>query len=160
MINSINIVELAEKYGLSPKKQGDLYVCFCPFHRDVKRPNFTIYTSTNSFFCYTCSKGGDAIDFYAEIEGITRQQAEFRLFDDLQILIGKLQETVVKEKPYNGAVTKLLSKQFHSFLIKHPERLERVKEVMKEVDQKLTQDLNQGQATELISLVTKRLEEV
>ena len=34
----------------------------CPFHSE-KQPSFMIYKDTNSFFCFSCNKGGDVIHF-------------------------------------------------------------------------------------------------
>ena len=38
----------------------------CPWHDD-KIPSFTVYTKTNSFYCYSCGRGGSVIDFLMHI---------------------------------------------------------------------------------------------
>lgn len=48
----------------------------CPFHGE-KTPSFVIYTqrsgssSENTFHCFGCGKGRDAIDFYCLINGLS-----------------------------------------------------------------------------------------
>jgi hypothetical protein len=50
---------------LEVKKRGRNYVAPCPFHDD-KNPSLYIYPETNTFHCFGCQKGGDAIDFVRE----------------------------------------------------------------------------------------------
>jgi len=44
------------------RKSGNKLVGLCPFHRE-KHPSFYIYTETNSYFCFGCNQGGNAINF-------------------------------------------------------------------------------------------------
>jgi hypothetical protein len=46
----------------------------CPFHEE-KTPSFTIYTNTNSYFCYGCNAGGDVIAFLMKLHGIEFKEA-------------------------------------------------------------------------------------
>lgn len=50
-------------------KRGRNYVCLCPFHSE-KTPSCTVYPDTNSFFCFGCGAGGDAITFIRKIENL------------------------------------------------------------------------------------------
>ena len=152
-----DIVELVEKYNIELQKQGDLYVGFCPFHRDETRPNFTVYPKTNSYFCYTCSKGGDAVDFFARMEKISRAQAQQKLNSDLSSLIAQL-NAVPEEANYNNVTSLQISKLIHDFLVTHPQLLGRVIDVMHDVDDRLVKGVNQQQAIELVNDVTSRLQ--
>ncbi|MFA5658689.1 MAG: DNA primase [Oscillospiraceae bacterium] len=51
------------------KKQGRNYVCLCPFHSE-KSPSCTVYTDTESFYCFGCGAGGDVITFIMKIENL------------------------------------------------------------------------------------------
>ncbi len=42
--------------------------CLCPFHTE-KTPSFTIFTDTNTFFCFGCNARGDSITFYQKLYG-------------------------------------------------------------------------------------------
>lgn len=49
------------------KRSGRDNVCLCPFHSE-KTPSCHIYTDTQSFYCFGCGAGGDAINFIRLIE--------------------------------------------------------------------------------------------
>ena len=51
------------------KRRGRNYVGLCPFHNE-KTPSFTVYPDTQSFYCFGCSAGGDAIGFVKKIENL------------------------------------------------------------------------------------------
>ncbi len=155
----MTIVELAEKYKLELTEQGDLLVTYCPFHRDENRPNFTIYAETDSYFCYTCSKGGNAVDFFARMEGITYKQAEQRLFSDLQSLRDKINK-VRKVSVYNETVNLQVSKIMREFLYSHPDKLDSVLTLMQSVDIRLLRDVNQDEAIVLVGEVNSRLNSI
>lgn len=53
---------LLEQFGIQLKKCSIGYNCLCPFHKE-KNPSFYIYRDTNSFYCFSCGKGGSVIDF-------------------------------------------------------------------------------------------------
>jgi len=44
------------------RKRGRSHIALCPFHDD-KNPSLHIYPKTNTFHCFGCHKGGDAITF-------------------------------------------------------------------------------------------------
>ena len=48
------------------KKRGNTYVGLCPFHNE-KTPSFTVYPATQSFYCFGCGAGGDAVTFIKKI---------------------------------------------------------------------------------------------
>lgn len=152
----MNILEIMEKYGLELTKQGDLYVTFCPFHRDENRPNFTVYEKTDSWFCYTCSEGGDPIKFLAKMENISRAEATQRMYSDLQYLIDKINK-VPEEAPYNDTIAIQAAKKFRTFLYEHPERLSQVKTIMKDFDNQLGRNLDRVTSIELVDRITTLL---
>lgn len=47
----------------------------CPFHDDSTNPNFFIYRSTNTWYCFAEGKGGDAIAFYMKLHNVDFKQA-------------------------------------------------------------------------------------
>jgi len=44
------------------RKSGKTLTGLCPLHQE-KHPSFYIYTQSNSFYCFGCNQGGDAITF-------------------------------------------------------------------------------------------------
>ncbi|MFC1947965.1 CHC2 zinc finger domain-containing protein [Chloroflexota bacterium] len=55
------IIEIVNQYT-QLKKSGKRYTGICPFHAE-KHPSFTVYPETQSWYCFSCNKGGDVITF-------------------------------------------------------------------------------------------------
>ena len=55
-------------------RRGRNYVCSCPFHSE-KTPSCTIFTDTQSFYCFGCGAGGDVITFIMKIENLDFTEA-------------------------------------------------------------------------------------
>jgi len=51
------------------KRAGSNYHGLCPFHSE-KTPSFTVFPSTQSFYCFGCGAGGDAISFIMRSENL------------------------------------------------------------------------------------------
>ncbi|MDR2532546.1 MAG: DNA primase [Oscillospiraceae bacterium] len=56
------------------KRAGRDHVCLCPFHSE-KTPSCHIYTESQSFYCFGCGAGGDAITFIRLVENIDYPEA-------------------------------------------------------------------------------------
>lgn len=63
-----DIVDMFRAYA-DVKKRGRTFVCCCPFHSE-KTPSCTIYPENQSFFCFGCGVGGDAISFVRKMENV------------------------------------------------------------------------------------------
>lgn len=61
LLSKVDILSLIESYT-SVSRSGTNYVALCPFHRE-KTPSMFVYTKTNSFYCFGCGIGGNAITF-------------------------------------------------------------------------------------------------
>ena len=55
------------------RRAGKNIVARCPFHKD-RTPSFYIY-DTNSFYCFSCHKGGDSIDFIKALHNLGFREA-------------------------------------------------------------------------------------
>lgn len=55
-----DIIALAQRLGLNPKRAGAVSVCLCPVHNE-KTPSFTFYKKTNSGYCWGCGFSADTI---------------------------------------------------------------------------------------------------
>ena len=51
------------------RKRGSTLTGLCPFHNE-KTPSFTVYPETQSFYCFGCGAGGDAVTFVRKIENL------------------------------------------------------------------------------------------
>ena len=54
---------------VSLKRKGAVSTGLCPFHNE-KTPSFTVYPETQSFYCFGCGAGGDAVTFMRKIENL------------------------------------------------------------------------------------------
>ena len=54
---------------VSLKRAGSNLRGLCPFHSE-KTPSFTVYPADNSFYCFGCGAGGDAITFIRKRENL------------------------------------------------------------------------------------------
>ena len=54
-----DIVELIGSY-VNLKRAGANFNGLCPYHSE-KSPSFTVFPGTQSFYCFGCGAGGDAI---------------------------------------------------------------------------------------------------
>ena len=68
-----DIVDLVGSY-VQLKRKGRLYGGLCPFHSE-KTPSFYVYPDTQSFYCFGCGAGGDAITFAKKINSIDYTEA-------------------------------------------------------------------------------------
>lgn len=71
--SSNNIVDVVGDY-VQLKKQGRNYFGLCPFHGE-STPSFSVSPEKQIFHCFGCGKGGNAITFIMEIEGIPFYEA-------------------------------------------------------------------------------------
>ncbi len=51
------------------KRAGSNLVGLCPFHSE-RSPSFTVFTSSDSFYCFGCGAGGDVITFIMKAENL------------------------------------------------------------------------------------------
>ena len=68
-----NIVDIIGDY-VTLKKKGVNYQACCPFHNE-KTPSFVVSPSKGVFKCFGCGKGGNAVTFVMEHEGISYPEA-------------------------------------------------------------------------------------
>lgn len=65
-IHALSIADVIGKH-VALKKQGANYSACCPLHNE-KTPSFIVFSKSNTFKCFGCGKGGDAINFIMELK--------------------------------------------------------------------------------------------
>lgn len=68
IISRTDIADLIGSY-VNLKRAGSNMNGLCPFHSE-RTPSFTVFTKTNSFYCFGCGAGGDAITFVMKAENL------------------------------------------------------------------------------------------
>lgn len=77
------------------KKRGKTYIGLCPFHSE-KSPSFNVNQAEQFFKCFGCGKGGDAIKFIQEIDGIPFLEAVEQLAYQFSIPIPEVEVSSVE----------------------------------------------------------------
>ncbi len=69
-----DIEELIGRYTEIKHRGSVRPVALCPFHTE-KTPSFVIYKDTQSYYCFGCGMGGDAVTFIKNIERLDYTEA-------------------------------------------------------------------------------------
>ena len=73
IMDSTKIEEVVSEF-VTLKKRGINYVGLCPFHND-SHPSFSVSPTRGICHCFTCGKGGNAVNFLMELEQMTYPDA-------------------------------------------------------------------------------------
>lgn len=100
------------------KKRGNTYVGLCPFHNE-KTPSFTVYPDTQSFYCFGCGAGGDAVGFLKKIENLDYIDAVKLLAQraGLQMPEDGYDDSLGKRRRRMLEVNRATAKFFHSYMM-------------------------------------------
>lgn len=121
VIAACDIVELIGEY-FPLKRAGTSYKARCPFHNE-RTPSFHVNPSRNTYHCFGCGKGGNAIGFVMEYENLS-------FVETVRKLAAKYGITLIEEasspgeEAAAGARTKLLAlhrdiaQWFHMLLLR------------------------------------------
>ena len=93
-----DIVELIGSY-VTLKRAGSNFGGLCPFHSE-KTPSFTVFPDSESFYCFGCGAGGDAITFVMKNENLDYPSA-------VEVLAARAGIQIVREQEKNsGGLTR------------------------------------------------------
>lgn len=119
---------------------GKLKAIVCPFHDDHK-PSLVIYTETDSWYCYSCSQGGDAYKFYSLFKGVSYKAAREFLEGDrnkLEEITQMLDGLHVVDVPDFSQVANLnISRYCRELMYSKPEVVNNVILFLKKLDNAL-----------------------
>ena len=73
IMDSTKIEEVVSEF-VTLKKRGINYIGLCPFHND-SHPSFSVSPTRGICHCFTCGKGGNAVNFLMELEQMTYPDA-------------------------------------------------------------------------------------
>lgn len=76
VLDATDIVDVVGAFGLRLRKTGTNFTCHCPFHDDRHDGNFIIRPKhvakyPNTWHCFVCDEGGDAVKFLMKKEGLS-----------------------------------------------------------------------------------------
>ena len=73
ILDTADIVDVVSDF-VSLKRRGANYIGLCPFHNE-RTPSFSVSKSKGICKCFSCGKGGSAVNFLMELEQISYQEA-------------------------------------------------------------------------------------
>lgn len=94
--SKINILDIINEY-VKLTKVGNNFKANCPFHQE-KTPSFIVNEERQTYHCFGCNQGGDALTFLMEIENIDFKEALKILADRSGV---DLKNNLKKEDFYN-----------------------------------------------------------
>lgn len=74
ILEATNIEDVVSEYIPALKKEGNRYKCCCPMHSE-RTPSFVVTPSRNMYYCFGCHKGGNAITFLTDTQGMSFPEA-------------------------------------------------------------------------------------
>ena len=119
----IEIEELIGGY-VKLRRQGSNLSGLCPFHSE-KTPSFTVFVGSQSYYCFGCHAGGDAITFVRAIEHLDYVEAVKFLADRAGMTVPEEQRD--KESAVRRAdlleLNRLAARWFHEQLRASPDAI-------------------------------------
>ncbi len=104
----LDIVEVVSSY-VNLQKVGNNYKGLCPFHTETS-PSFYVTPHLNIYHCFGCGASGDAINFVAQMEGISYYEAVERLAQGMGLKVEYEQKDPFKDLYYQ--FYKLLAEEY------------------------------------------------
>lgn len=96
LLNKTDIVDIISNY-VDLKKKGSKYWGCCPFHSE-KTASFNVDINKQFFYCFGCSKGGDAITFIKEIEHLGYVESVEYLADKAGLTVPRMADSKEQEE--------------------------------------------------------------
>lgn len=89
--NTVPISNVFKHYGLQLSEHNRKIVCPFKSHQGGRErtPSFNYYPDTNSYWCFGCRIGSHACDFVAEVEGISKAKAAYKILHLFKDSVGE-----------------------------------------------------------------------
>ena len=118
-----DIVSLVENYTRLEKRGANWWGC-CPFHNE-KTPSFNVVPDKKMFYCFGCHKGGSAVNFLMEMEGLSFTEAVENLAEKagVEVMYEGGSYSPAKEDKIKDEILNLYEKvagSFHYLLTQSP----------------------------------------
>lgn len=125
----VDIVDLIGS-RVSLKKAGRLFKGLCPFHSE-KSPSFIVSPERQSFKCFGCQAGGDAIKFLQDYDGMSFLEALEMLAKKVGVVLTSFRPTAEDTKRKRILEVLNLASEYYNFLLTKHESGEVAREYLK-----------------------------
>ena len=131
---SANIVDLVGRY-VQLRRSGYSWKACCPFHNE-KTPSFHVNPARQSFHCFGCGVGGDAIKFLMMYENLDYPTALRRLADinGVPVIEEEDDPEIARKRRLRSAVVQVneLAAEYYHKLLCRGKTATKVREYLKE----------------------------
>lgn len=117
-----DFIEYLEEQGITLQKKGNRWWASCPFHED-SNPSFTVSQKEKGYvwYCYSCKRGGGAVEFISEYEQIPLFEARrkwaklngVQLDSEREILNRLFEDLPYHQYLKDRGITEETAKKFH-----------------------------------------------
>lgn len=103
------------------RPSGHRLLGLCPFHNE-KTPSFSVNRERQQYYCFGCEKGGDALSFVMEFEGLSFAEALRKLADRAGVQLPAPTERESREDFARRHILELyaFAAQYYGELLKNP----------------------------------------
>lgn len=139
-----DMVTLVGEY-VELKKAGRNFKGLCPFHHE-KTPSFMVNEELQIFKCFGCGKGGDALTFLMEIEGLEFGEALTRLAERVGVKLVYQNRGEKRGEKEELLKIHLLAQEYYHYLLQKHEVGKWAREYLKErkINEKLIENFGLG----------------
>lgn len=74
VLSAVDIVTVIKADGVKLKRSGRILKGICPFHDDHS-PSMAVYEDTQSYYCFVCGAGGNAVNYLMKRKNMTYPEA-------------------------------------------------------------------------------------
>lgn len=139
-----DMVTLVGEY-VELKKAGRNFKGLCPFHHE-KTPSFMVNEELQIFKCFGCGKGGDALTFLMEIEGLEFGEALTKLAERVGVKLVYQDRGEKRGEKEELLKIHLLAQEYYHYLLQKHEVGKWAREYLKErkINEKLIENFGLG----------------
>jgi len=119
----VDMEQLVSPYVSGLRRRGRTLTGLCPFHNE-KTPSFTVYTENQSFYCFGCGAGGDAVTFMRRAENLDYVEAVKQLAQHVGMRMPEdgFDDTLMKRRMEILAANREAARFFHEQLYENAGR--------------------------------------
>lgn len=157
ILTVLNMKNILDKYGIKIKK----YMCNCPFHKD-NSPSMRVYDK--SFYCFSCNRTGDLIEFVKQYFNLNFQEAMEKINYDFNLglktknrISKKRLKEIQKEQEFKKKKEEERKQYINSKLIEACDRCILYKKIINNIKKEITID-NWEEKVQAIAFLQEKLE--
>lgn len=157
ILNILNMQDILNKYGIKIIK----YMCHCPFHKD-NSPSMKIYEK--SFYCFSCNRTGDLIEFVKQYFNLNFQEAMEKINFDFNLGLktkGRISKKrlleIQKEQELKNKQKEYKKKKINKKLIEASNHYRIYNHIINELKKQITKE-NWEEKVEAISFLQEKIE--